>query len=328
MPDSTTDVFDEIAESVGLGPGSAFGEISPQPDAAPEGADTESKTLEGDQGAPAQVEPAEGEPYWKSQHDKLVNQFNEFKQEVESVNPLMRAVNENPSLAVKVFEVIEQGLSGEKTEVASGDAQGAEQSQAVFQSKLKEPEKPEKPTDYDESEAYSEPGSESWNHRLKVEEWRDAMSEHAVALAKERADWLEEKAMEVRAMSEKDAQKAQLSTVLNTQFGMDATTADKFMNWVENPQYTLAQAVQAFGITQGLNLAPKGTPPQTAPTGLTTPPATTKSVSRPLNPAHFPVPAPAAAGGTHTPDQRSVEDQVFDKMLQDQRSLDPFNAKP
>ena len=297
------DSFSKLLEDIGFD----------NPDNPQSPSPSTSSVVEGAEGVPVSPGAADEPPesHWQSQYDRLQNEFNSFKEQAEGLNPLLRAVNQRPDVAMKVFEVIEQSFSGDKAQV-NGVQAGEPAQEAAFAPSLKEPVEPTIPDDYDPSDAVSVPGTSSWKYREERDRFIQDSARYAVNYQKEFAAW---QIQQNQLTQQELAAKQQLQTVYQTLVSekkMQPAEAQQFMAWAQNPQWNLDQAVQAYRVLSGQ--ATPGTPSQMPPQPL----------PRPASSATYPVPAAVAAGGS-AGTGRSDADLIFDALVADQKGRDPFN---
>ena len=102
--------------------------------------------------------------YWQSQADKAKGELSTIRQELDyykgSLAPVEQMIRNNPD----VLNRLEQTPSNEQAQGYPNGLQGTS---------LKEPSAPERPHSYNEVDAYNDPESDSFKHRLAKEEYRD-----------------------------------------------------------------------------------------------------------------------------------------------------------
>ena len=109
--------------------------------------------------------------YWQSQHDKVNNELGNAHKELDyykqQLGPLQDYLKQNPN----VVNAIDRQLS-------NGQPQGQPQQQAQQpvqgnqQEPLQKPDKPTRPSDYNEVDAYNDPDSSSFKYRTQLDGYR------------------------------------------------------------------------------------------------------------------------------------------------------------
>jgi len=172
--------------------------------------------------------------FWQSKHDKVRRQLDE-------VQPYMRyveALKYRPDLR----GTIDAQLQGAPL---AGSPPVAAQSPALV-----EPTSPKRPRNYDVTEAFQNPDSESFKYRAELEEFRDAKIDFLDQRDKFRQLALTQ-AME--AVATERAREQQLSKTRTdlAMRGITGTTADGFLEWATNPEISLQDLVDLYRVRTG-----------------------------------------------------------------------------
>ena len=112
---------------------------------------------------PKETPQEERYEYWQSKYDQQASEYNKMEQrvkELENVAPIAKHIDENPW----ILDNVAQSLSGNTPKVA-----GQSESQGL----PKKPERPNKPSNYDPSEAYMDPESSSFKYRDALDNYRE-----------------------------------------------------------------------------------------------------------------------------------------------------------
>lgn len=165
--------------------------------------------------------------YWQSQYDKLKNQYEGEKHDIEQARLLHDAIKADPGLLDHVRTYYKGG------DVAPNPA-NVDLPQ-VQESKLEEPPRPEQ---YDPYDAYDKPDSESYKWRVKHENW---IVEKAEANAVKRAQAIYDKQIEeVREKQAKEMQRAKEAQILNDfrsrHSNIDDAKFGEFIQWANDPK--------------------------------------------------------------------------------------------
>ena len=164
--------------------------------------------------------------YWQSQADKAKGEINTIRQELDyyknSLAPVEQMIRDNP----QVLDQLQQSPS-------NGQAQG--HPQGLQEPSLKEPSAPDRPHSYNEVDAYNDPESESFRHRLAKESYRD---EYLGFLKKK--DQVREQELQSQMQVQMQQQQTHMmqtqahSHAVNS-YGWDANKANDFVQWAQNP---------------------------------------------------------------------------------------------
>jgi hypothetical protein len=190
--------------------------------------------------APVKEDPSRMQ-YWQSQTDKAKNENMRLRQELEYQNnvlsPIAEIIQKNP----QVLNNIENLNNGNPSNVPQGQQQ---------RNSLDKPVRPEKPHSYNEVDAYNDPESDSFKHRMANDQWRDDMIGWY-----ERVDVARQQHQQAVAQEQQKYQMMQNAhSYAMNQHGLDANSANDFVRWAQNPAnitvdslvklYTMAKAPQ------------------------------------------------------------------------------------
>ena len=164
--------------------------------------------------------------YWQSQADKAKGELSTIRKELDyykgSLAPVEQMIRNNPD----VLNRLEQTPS-------NGQSQGYPN--GFQETSLKEPKAPERPHSYNEVDAYNDPESDSFKHRLAKEEYRD---NYLGFLQKK--DQVREQEMQAQYQAQMQQQQTHMmqtqahSHAVNS-YGWDANKANNFVQWAQNP---------------------------------------------------------------------------------------------
>jgi len=164
--------------------------------------------------------------YWQSQADKAKGELGQIRQELDyyknSLAPVEQMIRNNP----QVLDQLEQAPSNGQPQAYPNGLQ---------ESSLKEPIAPERPHSYNEVDAYNDPESESFKHRLAKENYRD---EYLGFLQKK--DQVREQELQSQMQAQMQQQQTHMmqtqahSHAVNS-YGWDANKANDFVQWAQNP---------------------------------------------------------------------------------------------
>jgi hypothetical protein len=163
--------------------------------------------------------------YWQSKYDTQVNETKEIYNrmtELEQVAPIANYLNQNP----QVVKALEEQLSNDQIQESTG-------------SSLKKPERPEKPTNYDAIDAYSDPDSVSYKYRESVDGYRDdTLAYYEAQQEAQRVAYEQEATVRQRAQAEQQrvAQMRNLYGDLTTNRGFSGEEAQSFMTEMSAPE--------------------------------------------------------------------------------------------
>ncbi len=184
---------------------------------APEGSEA-TETAE----TPAKVDPSRHE-YWQSQHDKVASENLALKQKIEQNQDLRELdafIRKNP----QVLDNIES--------LSNGNPQGQAPQEGNQVNPLKKPTRPQKPSSYNEVDAFNDPDSESFKFRVAKDQYQDQMLDFYENVEEARAHQMQ--MQQQQYMVQQQQQSAY--THAQNQWGMDPNEARDFVQWAENPQ--------------------------------------------------------------------------------------------
>ena len=166
---------------------------------------------------PAKEDPSRHE-YWQSQHDKVASERDALKEHNQNLQQLDQYIRANP----QVLDNIES--------LSNGQPQGQPQ-QANQEASLQKPTRPQKPSSYNEVDAFNDPDSESFKFRVAKDQYQDSMLDYYENVEEARTLQMQ------RAQQEQMAYQQQQSAYSHAQssWGFDANEARDFVQWAENP---------------------------------------------------------------------------------------------
>jgi hypothetical protein len=174
----------------------------------------QAESTQGSEQDPAKEDSSRFE-YWQSQTDKVKGELSNAKQELEYYKGLTQQ---------------------QQSTVSSGQPNGQPQQQVgVQEDSLKSPVKPTKPINYSEVDAYNDPESTSFAHRLEKERYQDDYMGYLEKKDKNREE-------EMRTQYEYALTQQQTAMVKSNAmshaiggYGFDQIKAGDFVNWASNP---------------------------------------------------------------------------------------------
>jgi len=254
--------------------------------------------------------------YWQSQADKRSKELNDVLgrfgvesvdelqskyADIQDIAPIARYIKSNPN----VLDNVEASLS-------NGQAQGQPQ-EGNQEPSLKQPEKPTKPSSYDAIDAYSDPESESFKYRERVEAYRDSMIDYS----RQENDMLKQQIALEQEQAQQRQQQNQLKNDLVSKHKMQPDEVDKFINYMSSPEsvsvdnlVTLWKNQQSIGTQE-----PAPQKPATDPTA--------EAMIRQREKLSMPQPVSVTPGGDKGAD-RGVNDTVMDAMISDYKKQNPW----
>tara|TARA_R110002051_G_scaffold324486_2_gene421996 strand:- start:2157 stop:3026 length:870 start_codon:yes stop_codon:yes gene_type:complete len=158
--------------------------------------------------------------YWQSQADKAKNEAYIMAQEADKYRQQVQQV-QKPSV--------------------SNESQNRLRSNS-----LEAPEAPEKPISYNEVDAYNDPESESFKHRIQYDKYRDARVDHL-----QKQELVRQKQFENQFAKQQETQMVSnaYSQVQNT-YGWNQMKAADFIGWAKNPaNITLDSLAKLYDIS-------------------------------------------------------------------------------
>jgi hypothetical protein len=171
---------------------------------------------------PVKEDPSRME-YWQSQADKAKNESYKLAEELNyyqnTLGPIARVIEQNPQVLNNI-ENIQNGYPSQQP------VQAGQQTNP-----LEKPARPEKPHSYSEVDAYNDPESDSFKHRVATDQWRDNM-----------LGWYENVDTARQQHQQRVAQEQQKNQMVNNahsyamnQYGFDVNKATDFVHWAQNP---------------------------------------------------------------------------------------------
>lgn len=186
--------------------------------------------------------------YWQSRADRIQNEYEQFKSSIESQNPILRFINEDPQVAQKVYGVIQNHLNGD-----SGDPSAAKGNvSAPGNSAINRPERPQrpaKPENYDPLEASSDTASESFKYRQNLEQYYEDLAQYNEDIVgyNERIQQQQRQQEQQSRQMQQQAREAYNEAVYR--HNMNPNDAAKFVQWANQPNYSLGDLIQLYKIT-------------------------------------------------------------------------------
>lgn len=227
---------------------------------------------------PTEAEPklsAEDEKryqYWQSQADKERRRA----EMLLAANPLAEVVASDPELLVKLQEEI---VRKKQTKEAGPQR----------------PQPPARPADYDEGQAYTEPGSASHKYRVAMDNYREQLLNYYDQRDAERDRMIQG---QLKKQQEEEAFRAEVAKLRLSlaQKGMNPVEVEEFLSFTNDPRnFTVDNLVNLYRGAKVVKPKDKGEPP--AP----------KAISPPF--------VAADGGEDNTPDKTSENDKFMNDLL-------------
>lgn len=168
--------------------------------------------------------------HWQSKVDKATHEAKQLREAYEAERDAI-AVGR---LAMKNPTVLQGLLAG---------------SQPPAEPEEKTPVQPERPDSFNEAEAYSNPESESWKYRKKLEQYTNEKLAYLERRDAKREDHMRKLQEEQRGAQEAQQRNAQLATVLASQYGFRQNELGGFFQMIEEDP-TLDDLVTVFRMRQ------------------------------------------------------------------------------
>jgi len=168
--------------------------------------------------------------YWQSQADKAKGELNALREEVDYYR-----------------------TQGQNADLSNGQPQ-AYPEQGLQEPSLKEPIAPERPVAYNEIDAYSDPDSDSFKHRLAKEQYRDDY----IGFLKNKDEQREiemQQAYDNEMRTQQDTMMRQQahSHAVNS-YGWDQNKSQQFVQWASSPDnLTLDNLAKLFELRNNPN---------------------------------------------------------------------------
>ncbi len=162
--------------------------------------------------------------YWQSQTDKAKNENFKLQEEINyyknTLSPISDAIQADPELLNRLEQkslsnVPQQGSPNQGNQVGP----------------LKQPEAPVQPHSYNEVDAYNDPESDSFKHRIAKDQYRDSMIDYYGKIDAHRQQ--EQQAYNARVQEAQAINQAQSYAMNN--FGWDNQKSSDFITWAQNP---------------------------------------------------------------------------------------------
>ena len=188
------------------------------------------------------------------------------------------------------------------------------------------PAKPEKPRNFNRSEAYEDSSSESARYLDEVEEWRDNMDDYnslrtlyETALVKERLEKAEEERNQALRVQEAQRQTAsqlkQIDGLMQGNYGMSAEESQDFIKTMSDPKsISVDNLVKLYRLQNGQGGGTPVNPGQPAQ-----PSPSFQQAQRAQQ-----VPQPMGVQPTAGNNQAPAEYQIMDNMISDFKSKNPW----
>ena len=163
--------------------------------------------------------------YWQSQADKAKSELSGLREELDyyrnSLTPVENMLRQNP----EVLDSLEAKLSN-----------GVPAEQGVQQNSLKEPIEPERPVNYNEVDAFNDPESESFKHRMAKEQYRDQYLDYLKNVDRNRTMQMEQQYQQQMAIQQQNAMRQQAHSHAVNNYGWEASKANEFIDWASSPE--------------------------------------------------------------------------------------------
>ena len=249
--------------------------------------------------------------YWQSQYDKVKSELdskNDKYQELENIAPIAEYIKKNP----QVLDAMENVLS-------NGVPQGQPMQQPQAQQRppaqpLKQPARPTKPTDYDETEAYSDPDSNSFKYQRGLDKWRDEMIAFNEIRNINYGKAMQERARQAKAAQQEQAAQQAMGNVytqLKQSYSFSDEQAKDFMATMSNPEsISIDNLVALYKMRQ----APSGE----ALKNMETAEKMQRQKDR-LN-----IPRPVSTATAESPKEAPMEERIMDTLIDDFNAKNPF----
>ena len=243
---------------------------------------------------PQQVDPSNDEKryqYWQSRADKLQNQLNQVQQPIPP-QQVQQPVVEDPAPSMESFPP--------------------------------PPERPARPRNFNRSEAYSDPDSESARYLDSQDDWRAEMdeynslkSEYQSAIVQERVEAIEKKRDdEVRrreAFNQQQRQAQEIDQYVQGHYGLSAEESQEFMREMSDPKsLSMDNLVQLWRMKHSAGNTQNPSSQEPSPAFQQT--ANAQQVPSPMGVM------PSSGGATN----KSDEDQIMDSMLNNFKKNNPW----
>tara|TARA_R110002020_G_scaffold212480_4_gene419117 strand:- start:11590 stop:12522 length:933 start_codon:yes stop_codon:yes gene_type:complete len=233
--------------------------------------------------------------YWQSQADKYKNQV---EQQESEMNRLRTMPPQEPATPV----------------------------QAKKEEFPPPPRKPQRPSGFSREEAYTDPSSESAKHLDAIETWRDNIDEYRDlknqydnAVVQERFEAEDERRKQQDIQRQQydaaNAQKKEAYEHVQGHYGMNPEDAREFVETMSKPEsLSMDNLVALYRIQKGQGAQPvQNAPVQPSP-----------AFTQTKNAQQVPSPMGVQPSSNNEVDGRNEEDKIFDNLISDYKSRNPF----
>ena len=194
----------------------------------------QAETQQGSEEQPAKEDPSRFE-YWQSQSDKVTGELKNVREELDYYK-----------------SQIAQGQ--QQSSPPNGQIQGTPQQAAPGSKVLRAPEKPPKPVNYNEVDAYNDPESLSFRFRLAKERYNDNYLKWLEYKDAHRENQMQRAYKE--SMMQQQQQMLHQNTISHAQntWGWDNGKAQEFVQWAVDPgNVTMDHLAKLFEMKDGPN---------------------------------------------------------------------------
>ena len=168
--------------------------------------------------------------YWQSQADKAKGELNALRQEVDYYR-----------------------TQGQNADPSNGQPQ-AYPDQGLQEPSLKEPTAPDRPVNYNEIDAYSDPDSASFKYRLAKEEYRDNYMGYLQEKDQMREAEMQQAYENEMAQQRDSMMRQQAYSHATSTYGWDQNKSSQFVQWASNPDnLTLDNLAKLFELRSNPN---------------------------------------------------------------------------
>ena len=179
---------------------------------------------------PAKENPSRHE-YWQSQHDKVNSELGNAHKELEyykqQLGPLQEYLQSNPNVVVAIDRQLSNGQpQGQPQQQAQQPVQGHQEPS------LQKPNRPTRPSDYNEVDAYNDPDSSSFKYRVDLDGYRDNM----IAFMENKETEREQFAKQQMAQQQMMMQQQQAISHVQNNYGFDTAKAQDFVKFITDPR--------------------------------------------------------------------------------------------
>tara|TARA_B100001123_G_C15337694_1_gene1033496 strand:- start:1978 stop:2865 length:888 start_codon:yes stop_codon:yes gene_type:complete len=180
--------------------------------------------------------------------------------------------------------------------------------------KLERPIKPRKPSDYDHTDALSDPDSESAKYLTKKDEYMDDLSEYMLSLETQRSEQVAKQQAEQKELM----QKQQLRNDLQANYNYSNEQAEDFINTMSSPE---SLSLDNLVRLHQLNLTSV-----TQEVQQVSPQAQMRQNTMVKRQEKLAIPKPIGIqpGADMQSSKKSAEDQMMDSMVSNFRKKNPF----